>query len=259
MSTPVIDHPFFDDFAAAYEAAAVRKPGPDDWERIRQLYCSVYPESILSIHWPGWQLGIPRPDDTFPNAEKMLELWALDVAVLLLGFFQKVRQGEVYCDPELFVQDYGLTVEDRIGKSSGLHYNLENAYWTFCAKLRRWIGQNIRVYDCSLVCDLDEILARADSFLRGHFFPTPGRHDMGPQKRKLAQVEFLRVFAPDFGAALLSEMYGQGPAEAGGSTGALPLNEVAGFVHGIMRERTRVWDTLTRQGSQKSWWEFWKP
>lgn len=106
------------------------------------------------------------------------------------------------------VKKFGEGVESRIGKSKGLHFNLEAAYWTFNVKFNKWIGQNRRAYNCTLVCNLDEILSRFDSYLREAFFPTSGSYDIGPRKRKKLQKRMLGDFAPTIKEALMKEIWG---------------------------------------------------
>jgi len=114
-----------------------------------------------------------------------LDLWREQAVLFLRDFFKRVENKSLYCDYNAVVEKFGRgRVKSRIGKTSGLHFNLEAVYWTFNIKFNKCLEQNIRTYGCSLVCPLDEILARFDSYLREAFFPTPGPYDIGPKKTK---------------------------------------------------------------------------
>ena len=213
----ILEHPFFDDFAEAFQSVAVRKLGTEYREKLKKIYSSLFPSSYLKIRWPGWEIGIPRPKESVPN--EVFELRQKDIALFLTDFFKKVDNGNLYCDYSGVVQKFGEElVEQRIRGKTGLHYNLERVYWTLNVKLNNWIHQNIETYDCSLVCDLDEIVAKSDSFLREAFFPTPGPFDIGTRRRKELQKEMLHQFAPTLEQPLMEQIY----------------------------------------GSKKRWWEFWK-
>lgn len=201
-----VEHPFFNDFAEAFQAVAVKKLGPKDREQLKQIYCSLLPSSYLKIRWPGWEIGIPRPKESVPN--EVFELRQRDIALFLSDFFKRVENGKLYCDYSAVVEQFGEEqVEGRMAGKTGLHYNLERVYWTLNVKLNDWIKQNIKTYDCSLVCELDEIVAKSDSYLREAFFPTPGPFDIGPKKRKELQKQMLHQFAPALEKPLIEQIW----------------------------------------------------
>ncbi len=202
----IIDHPFWDDYVEAFRSAALREVDPDSIEKVKWLNLSLFPSSFLKTRWEGWQMGIRRPPESVPK--EWLEQRALDVALFLTDFFKRVKNRKLYCDLSLVVEHFGEElVKDRIGKKSGLHFNLETVYWTFNVKFNKWIHQNIKVYDCSLVCELDEILSTADSVLRAAFFPMPGPLDIGPGKRKKLQKQILHQFAPTLEKPLTEQIW----------------------------------------------------
>ena len=203
----VLDHPFWDDYAEVLKSAAVKEIDSDSLEKFRQLKCSLLPPHLLKVHWPGWELGIPRPPNLIPK--EALSLWNEYVALFIIDFFKRVEDCKLYCDFSTVVERFGEElVEERFHMKTGLNYNLEAVYWTFNRKLNNWIHQNIKRYDCSLVCDLDEILARADDQLRAAFFPTPGPFDVGLRERKKFQKQMLSVFAPDSEKPLIEQIWG---------------------------------------------------
>lgn len=203
----VLDHPFWDDYAEVLKSAAVKEMDSDSLEKFRQLNCSLLPSQLLKVHWPGWELGIPRPPKLIPK--ETLSLWNVDIALFLRDFFKRVEVCKLYCDFSIVVERFGEElVEKRFRTKTGLHYNLEAVYWTFNRKFNKWTNQNIKRYDCSLVCALDETLARADSQLRTAFFPTPGPLDIGLRKRKKFQKQMLSVFAPDLEKPLIKQIWG---------------------------------------------------
>ena len=205
--TTIVEHPFFDAYAEAFQVAASKELGAEGRQRLKEINCALFPNSYLKKQWPGWEIGIPRPAELV--TKEFLDSLQKDVVIFLIDFFKRVEKAMLYCDYSAVVEKFGQErVESRLGKTIGLHFNLEAAYWTFNIKLNKWEDQNIKVYNCSLVCPLDEILARFDSYLREAFFPTPGPYDIGPKKRKNLQKQILRRFAPNLEKPLIKEIYG---------------------------------------------------
>lgn len=129
--------------------------------------------------------------------------------MFLIDFFKRVNGRKLYCDFSAVVERFGKEkVANRISNKTGLHLNLEEVYWTLNIKFNRWIHSNIKFYDCSLVCELDEILTAADGMLREAFFPTPGPFDIGLRKRKKLQRQMLRDFAPTLKKPLIRQIWG---------------------------------------------------
>jgi len=202
----ILEHPFWDDYLEAFRSAAVGEVDPDSVEKIRRLTCGLFPAPYLKMRWEGWQLGIRRPPESFPK--EWLDLREKDIELFLRDFFRRVEHGELYCDYSLVVKKFGEElVGQRMRGKSGLHYNLERVYWTLNVKLNDWIDQNIKTYDCSLVCELDEIVARTDSWLGEAFFPTPGPLDIGSRKRKELQKQMLHEFAPALEKPLIEQIW----------------------------------------------------
>lgn len=201
----IIDHPFFSEFVKACQSCFITGLSTEERHELKEYSCTLYTPRILKNIWPGWELGLPRPPNFVPKKNR--EEWNKYVAFLLLDFFKRVENRQLYCDYSAVVEKFGGGVENRIGKKSGLEFNLEAVYWTFNVKFNKWINQNRKVYSCSLVCNLDEILARFDSCLREAFFPTPGPHDIGPKKRKKLEDQMLRDFAPNLREALMKEIW----------------------------------------------------
>ena len=209
-SGPVInDHPFFEDFAQAFRYKAVKELGPEDVSRLRDIYCKMYPQEFLEIEWPGRRTGTPRPKEAFPA--EVLELTMKDVGIFLEHFFKRVEEGKLYSDFSIVIDHLGFEyVEKKLQEKTGLLLNLQRAYWTFSVKIWSWIQHNVEGYDCSLVCDLDEIVARAGSLLHGAFFPTRGFPSIRPKRRRKLQKQMLQLYAPKLEKQLMTEIYGQG-------------------------------------------------
>ena len=176
-------------------------------EDLKNRVCKLYTPKMLQLKWPGWEIGLPRPHSMV--GPDIIKYYQGGGGMLQLDFFRKIENGPYfYCDYKEVRIKYGMTVEERIGKSSGLHFNLQATYWTFNIKLNKWIEQNKREHNCSLVCDLDEFVAWCDSFLREAFFPTPGPYDIGPKKRKKLQKKVLKEFAPNLMEPLMKDIWG---------------------------------------------------
>ncbi len=202
----IIEHPFFDDYIKAFQEGAVKQVDAQNRKRLKKLNCSLFSPLYVSQRWKGWQIGIPRPPELFPK--EWLELRAKDIEIFLRDFFKRVEKGELYCDYASVVDSFGeKEVKRRMAGKTGLHYSLERAYWTLSVKLRNWIRHNIETYNCSLVCELDEIVAKSDSWLRAAFFPMPGPFDIGPRKRKEFQKQMLGVFAPHLEEPLIEQIW----------------------------------------------------
>jgi len=202
----VLDHPFWDDYAEVFKSSAVKEIDSDILEEFRQLKCSLLPFHLLKIHWPGWELGVPRPTNLIPK--EAISLRNEYIALFLKDFFKRVEVCNLYCDFSTVVERFGEElVKERFYMKTGLHYNLEAVYWTFNIKFNNWIHKNIKRYDCSLVCELDEILAKADELLRAAFFQTPGPLNIGLRKRKKFQKQMLSIFAPDLEKTLIEKIW----------------------------------------------------
>jgi len=208
MSEKIVKkHPFFEDLVRAINSYESRKVTQEEFESLKDYVCTIYPSSLLNIKWGGWEIGLPRPDDEIP--QKYVSFWRGNAVMMFKDFFNRVEKGELYCSYSVIIEKFGEGIEARIGKSSGLHYNLEAAYWTFNIKFNNWINQNIKAHNCTLICHLDAILARLDAYyLREGFFPTPGPHDIGPKKRKKLQDKMLFDVAPNIRTALMKDIWG---------------------------------------------------
>lgn len=202
----VIDHPCFEDYARAFQSRAARELGEEGRARLKRINCVVFPSSYLAEHWPGWEVAIPRPPELVP--EEALALWQKHSFVFLRAFFDRAQIHDLYCDYLAADPIYKELAGRRTGKTSGPRFKFEDTYWSFRAKFDRWVDQNIQLYGCTLVCPLDEILARFDSVLREAFFPTPGPHDIGPKRRRKLQRELLRSLAPALEESLMREIWG---------------------------------------------------
>lgn len=207
----IIDHPFFYECFKAFESQSGKMFDGKALDEFRESTCKLYTPKMLQIRWPRWEIGLPRPTSLIGDAHAK---YLLEGATSLLkDFFKRVQNGHLYADYSTIEEKFGEGIESRIGKSSGLHFNLEAAYWTFNIKFNNWIGHNRKEYDCSLVCDFDEFLARFDDYLRNAFFPTPGPYDVGPKLRKEAQDILLNEFAPNIREALMKDISEMLPKE----------------------------------------------
>lgn len=201
-----LEHPFFEDYVEAVQSYSGKTFGKKGRDKLRQVYCTIYPALIIETHWDGWQLGIPRPKDLMP--EEAFNLFYGEATVFLRQFFKRVENDNLYCDWSHVISKFGEeNVASRMAGKTGLLYNLERVYWTFNVKFNKWICQNTENYGCSLVCDLDEIVARADSILREAFFPTPGPIYIGPKTRKEYQLKVLREAAPNLEKPLIEQIW----------------------------------------------------
>lgn len=225
----VIDHPFWD----FYEKAVRRrfKPGmPQEvYDRLRDINCKLFPENILRIAWRGMEIRSPRPPSLVGRDAHRQD--RLEADVLLSHFFEMVESGETFRaiqtireGQERSTEDrigeasghdgedvrwelLDISIQDRIGKSSGLHYNFETAYWTFLAKWDEWTRQNEDRYGCPLVCHLDSIFAHFNVALRSHFFRILGPFDPLGWLVRISQKHFLKAHAPSIADRLYADFH----------------------------------------------------
>jgi hypothetical protein len=201
-----LKHPFFQDWVEAVQSYYRKTLEDEELGKIRQVSCSLYPEPILARRWDGWQLGIPRPNDLI--GEEAFNFYNEEATVFLRHFFNRVENDKLYCEWSDVIDRFGEeTVANRMPGETGVHHSLERVYWTFNIKFNNWIRQNKEEYDCSLVCQLDEIIARADSVLREAFFPTPGPVEIGHRRRKEYQIKLLRDVAPNIEKQLIEDIW----------------------------------------------------
>lgn len=150
------------------------------------------------------EIGNPRPE-SFVGKDS-IEDYKLNANMLLSEFFSMIASGKTFGDATAIEEMYGHTIEERIGKSSGLHYNLETAYWTFLIKWNEWTVRNEREYGCPLVCHMDSILAHFNVALRSHFFRMTGPIKLPKWYIRWEQKRFLKTHAANIADKLYAEI-----------------------------------------------------
>lgn len=106
-------------------------------------------------------------------------------------FWRRVCTRETFGDPKRVVQQFGHSLEDNYGASSGPFLDVAKVYWTFKLEMGdilpeyfdTWIGQ---------------ALIAVEFRIAQLFFPTPGPISMPKRLRKKAQREYLQTAAPTF-------------------------------------------------------------
>ena len=200
----MLDHPFWE----FYEKATRRSFKPDTpqeiYDKLKRLNCELFREEILKVQWRGMEIGSPRPKSFV--GKDAVEQNKIDADALLFEFFNMVESGETFGDASAIKERYTYTVEDRIGKSSGLHYNFETAYWTFLINWNDWTRRNEEEYGCPLVCHLDSIFAHFNVALRSLFFRMPGPIKLPKWSIRWGQKRFLKKYAPRIADELYSEI-----------------------------------------------------
>jgi len=206
MENRIIEHPFFEVFIEAFQAFCSKKIEKEEYGRFKQTFCGKFPDTYLEKYWEGVEIGIPRPSELVP--QESLEMWQRDVVMLLVNFFKRVEEFKLYSDYSDIERKFNKDIPEVLGKTEGLHFNLEAVYWTFNIKWNEYIDENWSKYNCTLICPLDEIFSRFDSILRECFFPTPGPYDLGPVARRKEQEKLLENCAPELKDALLKDIWG---------------------------------------------------
>ena len=199
-----LDHPFW----AFHERAVRRQFKPDTpqetFGRLRELGCKLFAREVLDLKWRGMEIGNPRPKSLVGRTAT--EQNRLDSRIFAFEFFRMVESGETFGEPSSIEARYGRPIEEIVGKTSGLHYSLEIAYWTFLIKWDDCTKTNIEEYGCPLVCHMDSILAYFNCDLRSRFFPMPGPIKLPRWFHKREQKRFLKMVAPHIADELHAEI-----------------------------------------------------
>lgn len=113
------------------------------------------------------------------------------VQIFTRFFFLKTVNGETFCSTEKIKSQFGMTLEQRYGLSSGPFINLARTYWTFKLELDEDQLRHKENMPLLLV-----ILRTVEMNMAGVFFPTPSPFTVSTDERKSSQIQVLQEFAP---------------------------------------------------------------
>jgi hypothetical protein len=108
---------------------------------------------------------------------------------ILFHIFQKAIRNESFGDVGKIKKEFGSSLEENYGVSTGYFLSLARSYWTFKLEL-----DELRRNDYQLT--IYQVLASAEFEIASRFFPTPGPLRTPNWTRKLTQKEFLKKYAP---------------------------------------------------------------
>lgn len=155
-----------------------------DWEReISEAFRSQRKEYTAELR----QLMFNTPD---PATRDEVMFKAVEVTNAMQRYFwKKAVAGETFGNVERVREEFGKSLEENYGLSSGPFLNVARTYWTYQIEVGdlfpeyydKWIGEALKAVEFNV---------------REMFFPTPGSRTIPVKIRRAAQKKFLQEFAP---------------------------------------------------------------
>lgn len=133
------------------------------------------------------ELMLSSPD---PATKDDVKFTVVEVTnVMQRYFWKKAVAGETFGNVERITKEFGKSLEENYGLSSGPFLDVARTYWTYQIEVRdlfpeyrdKWISQALKAVEIKV---------------RELFFPTPGPITIPAKTRSAAQREFLEDFAP---------------------------------------------------------------
>jgi hypothetical protein len=103
--------------------------------------------------------------------------------------FQRATRGSLFGDIGRVRQEFGRTLEENYGLSSGPFLALARAFWTFKIELNDLLPDESGLF-------LTQILMLIEEEVASVFFPTPGPAVIPVEKRREGQRLYLSEYAP---------------------------------------------------------------
>jgi len=128
--------------------------------------------------------------DAEVNDEVMIET----LGAMTRYFFQKASKGETFGPLGRIKVEFGRSLEENYGVSSGAFLNMAKTYWTYKVE----VGDLLHGYENILI---SQILSQLEVDIASIFFPTPGPSAIPVSKRIKAQQELLKEYAPEIDVA----------------------------------------------------------
>jgi hypothetical protein len=105
--------------------------------------------------------------------------------------FQRANGGSVFGELARVQHQFGRTLEENYGLTSGPFLAFARAFWTFKIEVNDLLPDHLDLL-------LTQVLMAVEEEVAGVFFPTPGPFLIPAEKRREAQRLFLAEYAPDF-------------------------------------------------------------
>lgn len=119
--------------------------------------------------------------------QKQILAEAYDVITRI--FYSKASRGETFGSLSRINENFGRTLEDNYGLTSGPFLGMAKAYWTFKIEVQDLFPEYHKYV-------LSQILLRVETDVSSVFFPTPGIM-MPVSLRRTTQRQLLKEYAPN--------------------------------------------------------------
>jgi hypothetical protein len=126
--------------------------------------------------------------DESTETQKDIIAEALDV--MTHYFFKKAASGETFGPLSRIKEEFGQSLEENYGLSSGPFINMAKTYWTYKLEVRDLFPEHNNIA-------LAQMLLSLETNIAGLFFPTPGPMTISVNKRREAQRQVLQEYAPE--------------------------------------------------------------
>lgn len=108
--------------------------------------------------------------------------------IIIRFFFSKASRGETFGSLNRIKEQFGRSLEENYGLSSGPFIDMAKTYWTYKIEVQDLFPQHYK-------CALSKILLKIETTIAGVFFPTQGPISMPVTQRKEAQRQLLQEYA----------------------------------------------------------------
>lgn len=121
------------------------------------------------------------------KAQKEVIEEALDV--MTRYFFKKASSGETFGHLSRIKEQFGRSLEENYGLTSGPFLDMAKTYWTYKLEVQDLFPEYHNL-------GLSQILLKLETTIASLFFPTPGPVIIPASERKEAQRQILQEYAP---------------------------------------------------------------
>lgn len=124
------------------------------------------------------------------SAQAQKEVMAETIDVMTRFFFRKASRGETFGSLSRIKEEFGRSLEENYGLSSGPFINMAKTYWTYRFEVDDLFPEHYNLA-------LSTLLRKIEIDIAGMFFPTPGALTIPASQRREAQRQLLQEYAPE--------------------------------------------------------------
>jgi hypothetical protein len=110
--------------------------------------------------------------------------------IMIHFFFKKATHDQTFGPLSRVKERFGKSVEENYGMSQGPFMKMANAYWTYKLEVNDLFPANHNLA-------LSQVLLTVENDIASVFFPTPGPMEIPVSRRREAQRQLLKEFAPE--------------------------------------------------------------